>query len=84
MIMWYIASGRRPDQGTGHNVEWRPDLNMVDWVELRPIIAQAWSAQPQMRPSALECIDLLLKLEGINELLLVGSVPKASCTCTMM
>ncbi|EKX48893.1 hypothetical protein GUITHDRAFT_136527 [Guillardia theta CCMP2712] len=55
MIMWYIATGQRPNQGQGHNVEWRPDLNMVDWVELRPIIAQAWSAQPQMRPSALAC-----------------------------
>mmetsp|Transcript_43484 Transcript_43484/g.84968 ORF Transcript_43484/g.84968 Transcript_43484/m.84968 type:complete len:230 (+) Transcript_43484:573-1262(+) len=73
VIMWQMCTGHRPwetheadevaRRGASEE-ELRPPLNELSWVELRPIIAQAWRGDPSQRPSANEMLSSLETVKG--------------------
>jgi hypothetical protein len=64
IIMWFIATGQRPLLHGQHDLVWRPDLNEVEWVELRDVIEKAWHGEPTKRPSATAILREVASLPG--------------------
>lgn len=47
MIMWFIATGQgRLIHFRGEDTSWRPDIQWVEWDELKAVIQDSWCASP--------------------------------------
>jgi len=69
MVMWCIATGRRPAEGRDDriftalsSIGVTPGLGQVKPAALRPILTDAWALDPARRPSASE---LVVRLEAL-------------------
>mmetsp|Transcript_30148 Transcript_30148/g.74146 ORF Transcript_30148/g.74146 Transcript_30148/m.74146 type:complete len:317 (+) Transcript_30148:124-1074(+) len=85
LIIWYIATGRRPAINDKNALQDRPDLGLVEWQELSALINIMWSQDPNIRPSAGDCIRTLATMPGRPDLA-QGTAPKhmkGGC-CTIM
>jgi serine/threonine protein kinase len=84
LVMWYIATGRRPQTPDLENVKAgavvRPDVDQAKWPELAEIMKKCWEHDPKKRISASAAIMLLKALPDAAELLHIDPTPVGCCT----
>ena len=59
IVMWYIATVRRPPDNDVTRVEERPDILLVGWPSYAAVLQSMWQQDPDARPCASECIRAL-------------------------
>lgn len=77
LIIWYIASGRRPEINALQNLDARPDIGLVEWPELGSLIQKMWERNPSQRPSAGDCIRTLSGMPGRPDISM-GTAPRTT------
>jgi sterile alpha motif and leucine zipper-containing kinase AZK len=84
LIMWYIATGRRPEPPDIEKVKSgiiiRPDTSKAKWPELAQIMTKCWDNDPSRRISASTAVKMLKALPDAAILMQVSPVPSACCT----
>mmetsp|Transcript_18065 Transcript_18065/g.40995 ORF Transcript_18065/g.40995 Transcript_18065/m.40995 type:complete len:337 (-) Transcript_18065:127-1137(-) len=59
LVLWYMATGLRPPDNNLQKIYERPDLQAIKWPNLERLVERMWAQDPNMRPSARECIDTM-------------------------
>lgn len=84
IIIWYIATSRRPPLKDKFDIVGRPDVNAVTWPELGALLQTMWNGDPGFRPSAQQCVVSLANMNGKPEIAEgVAPSPESGCACNI-
>jgi len=81
LIIWYIATSQRPP--ATNDPTSRPDIRFVTWEELATLIQRMWTHNPEERPSANMCIQMMTAFRD-KPLPHEPVAPAQGCACTVM
>ena len=79
IVMWYIATLRRPPDNDATKISQRPDLQLVGWPSFEAVLQSMWLHDASARPSASDCIMALRLLPDQPNIASIAPTPSCSC-----